>query len=139
MLIPMDYATILGSVTTLIGTSTTLVVAALMVDSGLAPMEFFELAPVGVPICVAGLIYLRFVAPRLLPDRRDPVDTVEESARQYTASMVVERGSPLVGQSIEEAGLRHLPGLFLVEIDRDGRILTPVAPDQALRRFQARV
>ncbi len=132
MLIPMDYATILGSVTTLIGTSTTLVVAALMVESGLRPMDFFELAPVGVPICIAGLLYLRFVAPRLLPDRRDPVDEVEDSARHYTASMMVEPGSPLIGQTIEEAGLRNLPGLFLVEIDRGGRILTPVAPDQTL-------
>ncbi len=132
MLIPMDYATILGSVTTLIGTSTTLVVAALIIDAGLPPMDFFELAPVGVPICLAGLVFLLLVAPRVLPDRRDPVDEVEDSARQYTASMFVEPGSPLVGQSIEEAGLRHLPGLFLVEIDRGGRIVTPVAPDQAL-------
>ena len=132
MLIPMDYATILGSVTTLIGTSTTLVVAAVMVDTGLPSIGFFELAPVGIPICIAGLLYLRFAAPHLLPDRRDPVDAVEASAREYTASMIVEEGSPLVGQSIEEAGLRQLPGLFLVEIDRDGRILTPVAPDQTL-------
>lgn len=132
LLIPMDYATILGSVTTLIGTSTTLVVAALMLEAGLAPMRFFELAPVGLPICFVGLLYLRFVAPHLLPGRRDPVDEALERPREYTAEMLIEEHSPLVGLGVEEAGLRQLPGLFLVEIDRGGHVLTPVAPDQLL-------
>jgi di/tricarboxylate transporter len=133
MLIPLDYATILGSVTTLIGTSTTLVVAALIVDGGLEPMRFFELAPVGIPLCIAGLIYLSAIAPRVLPDRRDPADEVGDHRREYTATMIVAEGAPLTDRTVEEAGLRHLPGLFLVEIDRGGRVITPVAPDQGLR------
>jgi di/tricarboxylate transporter len=134
-LIPMDYATILGGVITLIGTSTNLVVAGQMLSAGMEPMGFFELVPVGLPVSLIGIAFLVFVAPRLLPDRRDPVDEFGEKRREYTAAMLVQAGSPLVGQTIEEAGLRHLPGLFLVEIDRDGRILTPVASDE---RLQAR-
>jgi len=134
MLIPLDYATILGSVTTLIGTSTTLVVAALIVDAGLQPMHFFELAPVGLPLCVIGLGYLSWIAPRLLPDRRDPAEEVGDERREYTASMIVSDHSPLIDLTVEQAGLRHLPGLFLVEIDRGGRIITPVAPDEGLER-----
>ena len=47
--------------------------------------------------------------------------------------MIVEPECELIGQNVEEAGLRHLEGLFLVEIDRQGRVLTPVAPDQVIR------
>lgn len=132
LLMPLSYATMLGSTTTLIGTSVNLAVAGLMLDAGMAPMGFFELAPVGLPICAAGLVYLSLVAPRLLPDRQDLADRLGEHRREYTAAMRVEPACRLVGQTVEEAGLRHLPGLFLVEIDRDGRTLTPVAPDEVI-------
>ncbi len=132
-LIPMDYATVLGGVVTLIGTSTNLVVAGLLLQARQPPMGFFELLPVGLPVSLAGIAFLLVVGPRLLPDRRDPVEELGEKRREYTAAMLVPAGSPLVGQSIEEAGLRHLPGLFLVEIDRDGRVLTPVASDERLQ------
>jgi di/tricarboxylate transporter len=94
---------------------------------------FFELAPVGIPITLVGLAYLRWIAPRLLPDRMGPAETLGDQRREYTASMLVEPGCPLDGQSIEEAGLRQLPGLFLVEIDRGGRILTPVGPEEVIQ------
>lgn len=132
-LIPLDYATILGGIITMIGTSTNLTVAALMIKGGMAPMGLFELAPVGLPVCVVGLAYLLLVARRLLPERRYPVDELGERRREYIVTMAVEGHSPLAGQTIEEAGLRHLPGLFLVEIDRDDHLITPVAPDELIR------
>lgn len=131
-LIPLDYATILGGVITMIGTSTNLTVAALMTKSGMAPMGLFELTPVGLPVCVAGLAYLLLVARRLLPDRRYPVEELGERRREYIVTMAAEPRSPLIGQTVEQAGLRHLPGLFLVEIDRDDHLITPVAPDQMI-------
>jgi len=132
-LIPLSYSSILGSVTTVIGTSTTLTVAGLMIDSGMVKMGFFELAPVGLPLAIVGIVYLQFVGPRLLPVRQEPSEHLGEHRREFTASMIVEPDCPLIGQNIEEAGLRHLPGLFLVEIDRGGRIITPVAPDNTIR------
>jgi len=133
-LIPLSYSSILGSATTVIGTSTTLTVAGLMVGAGMTPMGFFELAPVGIPLALLGLVYIQLVAPRLLPLRQEPSEQLGEHRREYTASMIVEPDCPLIGQNIEQAGLRHLPGLFLIEIDRAGRIITPVAPDQLIRR-----
>jgi di/tricarboxylate transporter len=133
LLLPLSYASILGSVTTVIGTSTTLTVAALVIDSGMPQIGFFELLPVGLPLALLGLLYLVFVAPALLPDRQDLAEIVGEHRREYTAAMQVEAECPLIGQSIEEAGLRHLPGLFLVEVDRGGRIITPVGPDWVIR------
>jgi di/tricarboxylate transporter len=132
-LAPISYATILGSSTTLIGTSVNLTTAGLLLDSGMEPMGFFELLPVGLGVSLVGLLYLVFVAPLLLPDRKRPGEVVGETRREYTATMRVEPNCPLVGQSVEEAGLRHLEGLFLVEIDRDGHIITPVSPDQPIQ------
>src|SRR5262249_51804923 len=56
----------------------------------------------------------------------------QNNLRQYTVEMLVEFGSPLVGQSIEQAGLRHLPGLYLVEINREDQVLAAVAPHERL-------
>lgn len=131
-LIPLSYATMLGSTLTIVGTSVNLAVAGLMLDAGMEPMGFFELAPIGLPICVAGLAYLVLLAPRWIPSRRELSEQMGEHRREYTAAMRVEPACRLVGQSVEEAGLRQLPGLFLVEIDRDGRTITPVAPDETI-------
>jgi di/tricarboxylate transporter len=133
LLMPLSYASILGSTTTVIGTSTTLTVAALVLDAGMPEIGFFELAPVGLPIVLVGLLYLVFAGPRWLPQRQEPTEVLGEHRREYTASMLVEPDCPLIDQSIEEAGLRHLPGLFLVEIDRQGHMLTPVGPDEIIR------
>src|SRR5262249_4450254 len=51
--------------------------------------------------------------------------SISDDPRQYTVEMVVEAKGPLVGRTIEQAGLRHLPGLYLVEIDREGGQLLP--------------
>ena len=131
-LLPLDYATILGGVVTLIGTSTNLVVAGLALEAGMVPIGFFEISWVGVPVCVMGLAYLLLVAPRWLPVRKEPVEELGERRREYTVAMLVQPECPLVSQSVEEAGLRQLPGLFLVEIDRAGRFLTPVSPDEVI-------
>ena len=70
-LIPLSYASILGSVTTIIGTSTILTVTGMVLDAGLEPWGFFEPAPVGILVALAGLLYLILVAPTRLPTRVD--------------------------------------------------------------------
>ncbi len=132
-LIPLSYASILGSCTTMIGTSVNLTVAGLIIEADMSPMTFFELLPVGLPICAVGFLYLILLAPRRLPDRLDPTEALGEHRREYTAAMRVESDYPHIGQSVERAGLRELAGLFLVEIDRQGRVITPVGPDESIR------
>ena len=132
-LIPLSYAAILGSILTLIGTSVILTVAGLVQRSpGMAEIGFFELTPATLPIALIGLLYLVFVAPRLLPERVDAADRLGDRRREYTASMRVEAECILIGQSVEDAGLRHLPGLFLVEIVRNERALSPVGPEEVI-------
>jgi di/tricarboxylate transporter len=132
LLIPLSYSTILGSIITILGTSVTLTVAGLVIQSGMKPLSLFELTPVGLPICGVGLLYLLVVAPRILPTRMDPASQVGDRQREYTVAMIVEKNCTLIGQNIEDAGLRALPGLFLFEVERDGRLITPVAPSEVI-------
>jgi di/tricarboxylate transporter len=91
----------------------------------------FDITLLGVPLFAGGLVYLMFASRFLLKDRR-PAMSTSDDPRQYSVEMLVEAGSPLVGRTIEAAGLRHLDGLFLMEIDRGGHVLAAVAPTERL-------
>ncbi len=132
MLMPLAFAATLGGMTTLIGTSATLVVDGMMREAGLAPMGLFEIGKVGLPLAVFGALLIWLLAGKLLPDRRDPVGDLSAERRQYFVEMLVQRNSPLVGKSIAEAGLRNLPGLFLMSVQREGSFLGPVGPELEL-------
>ena len=129
--LPLSYAAILGGTCTLIGTSTNLVVNGILIDQHGRSMSLFELAWVGVPCAVIGIVYVLVAGKWLLPDRK-PFFTDTDDPRQYTAEMIVDPNGPMVGQSIEQAGLRRLPGLYLAEIDRDDEVIAAVGPDQRL-------
>lgn len=132
-LMPLSFAAMLGGTCTLVGTSTNLVVSGLLEQQGLPPLGMFELAWAGLPTVFLGVIYLTTVAPMLLARREDPLALAREKAKEYLAEIEVAHDSPLVGTTVEDAGLRHLPGLFLVEIRRaNGDVVAPVAPQDAL-------
>ena len=135
LLIPLSYLTILGGVCTLIGTSTTLVVNGYLGTFDLEPLGFFEIGYVGLPCAVIGGLFILLIAPRLLPEHGDLVRELGEHRREYLVEMSVRPECPLVGRTIEEAGLRQLPGLFLIEIDRRGDVMTPVAPHDRIEAF----
>lgn len=134
LFMPLSFAAILGGVCTLIGTSTNLVVAGLLRDAAvhhpewdLPEFSMLTMTPVGIPIAVIGIAYILVMGRWLLP--RNSVDPIDpEKARNYMTAMRVEAGSPVVGKTIEQADLRHLPGLFLSRIDRGDQPLTAVAP-----------
>jgi di/tricarboxylate transporter len=132
-LMPISFATVLGGVVTLIGTSTNLVVAGLMVEAGMEPLGMFELTKAGLPIAVFGLIVLIALAPRLLPDRRPARAALQDDLREFVMHLEVVRGGPLDGQTVESGGLRHLQGVFLVEVERDGESVAAPSPATILR------
>lgn len=127
VLIPISYASILGGMCTLIGTSTNLVVDGLVQSQGYGGFSLFELAYVGVPIALVGLVYLKLIAPLLLPNRESSLEQFER-VREYMVEMIIQPNSELVRNSIQDAGLRNLSGLFLVEVEREGQILSAVRP-----------
>lgn len=133
ILIPLSYAAILGGTCTLIGTSTNLIVNGLLIAEGSTQaLGIFEPALIGVPCAIAGFIYLSVFGRKLLPIRGSGYDKFKDP-REYTIEMIVDTGSPLAGQTIEEAGLRHLPELFLVEVYRNDKIIAAVDPDERLQ------
>ena len=132
LLLPLSYAAIFGGTCTIIGTSTNLVVNGLMESTpGLTPVGFFEIAWIGLPVSIVGLLYVFAFSDRILPARAAAIN-LSDDLRRYTAEVRVAPNGPLVGKTVEKAGLRHLPGLYLAEIERHGRILPAVAPDEVL-------
>ena len=131
LMIPLSYSAILGGTLTMIGTSTNLVVNGQYQDlTGEPGFGLFAITLVGLPVAVAGGLFIVFFLPRILPDRRSP--TASESLREFTVEVAVDAGGPLVGKTIEQAGLRNLRTLFLVEIGRQGTVLSAVAGEEIL-------
>ncbi|MFK8020346.1 MAG: SLC13 family permease [Pseudomonadales bacterium] len=127
LLIPLSYAAILGGTTTLIGTSTNLIVNSFLIDAGEKGFEFFDFFIVGIVATIAGLTALLFSA-RLLPITKED----ELTPAEYLIEARIVEGSSLIGHTVAENKLRQLESLFLVEIIRDGKLLTPVSPYEVL-------
>jgi len=133
LLMPISFAALLGGVITLIGTSTNLVVSGQMHASGLEPIGFFEIALLGLPIALLGSVIMIALAPRVLPARRSAREEMEEEGRRFNVEMLVDHNGPVDGQSVEQAKLRNLRGLFLASVDRGDSVVAPVRPDTVLR------
>ncbi|WP_394242587.1 SLC13 family permease [Vibrio astriarenae] len=127
LLLPLSYAAILGGTLTLVGTSTNLIVNSMVLDAGLESLNFFDFTLVG-SLLVLGCGVLLFFLSRFLPYREK--DTV--AAADYFIDAKVQPGSSLIGKTIEQNGLRNLEALFLVEILRDGRLISPVSPQESI-------
>jgi di/tricarboxylate transporter len=139
LFLPLSYAAILGGVCTLIGTSTNVVVNGLILkhnathpEALVAPFGMFTLTPVGLPVAVVGVAYMLLAGRRLLPVRQAP-GIEEEDSRRYTVAMRVGPGAPIVGRTLEAAGLRNLKGLYLGHIERHNDVLLAVGPDEIVR------
>lgn len=124
LLIPLSYAAILGGTVTLIGTSTNLIVDSFLQEQGHPGFNFFDFTLYGL---VAGLscgVMMFFLLP-LLPR----IGNKNNNYHEYMVEAEVEPGSELIGKSVEQNHLRNLPELFLVEIVRNGKLISPVNPD----------
>ncbi|MFQ5948927.1 MAG: SLC13 family permease, partial [Acidimicrobiia bacterium] len=132
-LMPLSFAAILGGTVTVIGTSTNVVVSGLLEASDRDPIRFFEMSKVGLPLAVVGIAVILFLSPKALPVRRAARRNLDENVREFVVDMVVEQRGPLDGVSVEEGGLRHLRGVFLVQLERARQLIAPVAPSTELR------
>src|SRR6056297_4289079 len=130
-LIPLSYAAVFGGVITVIGTSTNLVVSDLLVAQGGDPLGVFEITGVGLPVAAVGVLVLVLTAPRLLRHRIDDPPSVGDPSQPYTMALTVEPGGPLVGRTVDGAGLRHLRGVFLAGVERAGAVI-PARPGTVL-------
>ena len=133
LLLPMNNLVILAGLCTLIGTSTNLAVNGLLMQvHPEAGLKLFDLAPVGVPLTIAGFVFMIATSRWLLPDRKGAVEQLE-NAREYSFEARIHSGGPLVGKTIAEVGLRNLKSAYVLEIVREERLITAVGPEEVLQ------
>lgn len=133
LMIPLSYAAIFGGLCSLIGTSTNLVINGLLIEATQSPgFKLFDIAWIGVPCALAGFLFLLLTQGWLLPNRQ-AILSDSDDLRQYTVEMEVPADSLLVGKTLEKAGLRHLPNLYLGEIQRGTRLLSAVGSQEVLQ------
>ncbi|HKQ37410.1 MAG TPA: SLC13 family permease [Verrucomicrobiae bacterium] len=120
LLMPLAFSSILTSSVTLVSTSTNIVISGMLPNYRMRPMGMFELAPAGVPVAIAGLLYMWFIGRRMIPDRAQPADLTEQfGVRPYLSEIVIQPGSTLADKTLAEAKVGHALGLTVLRIVRD--------------------
>jgi di/tricarboxylate transporter len=123
-LIPLSYATILGGMCTLIGTSTNLVVHGLIIDNGYPGFNMFELGKVGLFIAIAGIIYVSVAGNKLLPGKKILLNTKTSAAlKDYYYDVAIPENSTLAGREIINGRLKELNKLLVRCIQRGENII----------------
>ena len=134
LLIPLSYATIMGGMITIIGTSTTLVLNGFLTDFNVTSFHTKDLLFIGLAVSFTGITFLLIIGNKLLPDRTDILENFRKNQREYLMETQLADNSLLIGTSVIDAGLRNLRGMYLVEIIRDGEIISPVEPTEIFEK-----
>lgn len=130
LLMPLSFASMFGGVCTLIGTSTNILVSSIAERNGEPAIRMFELAPIGLIFCVAGLAYMLTVGIRLIPDRRADEDLTESfGIGRYLTEISLTPEAGAVGERLMDWGPFRDGKLDVLEIRRaSGRLVLPL-PD----------
>ena len=128
-LIPLSYATILGGLCTLIGTSTNLVVHGMMIDKGFDGLKMFDLAYIGIPITIVGLAFIILTSRKLLPaERPDSVEDEEtertEETGQHVVEVVLASRFPGLKRKLKNFDFKRRYGAEIKEIRQGGQVFT---------------
>ena len=128
LLIPLSYATILGGMCTLIGTSTNLVVHGMVIDAGFDGFDMFELGAVGLPMAIIGTLYIWATSSWLLPERRDNRDeATAEATRQlkgmHRVEVVLGPRFPAINRRVFDFDFKRKYGATILELRRAGEVM----------------
>lgn len=132
-LIPLSFATILGGMITVAGTSTSLLLNGLIQEKNLPILGFEDFVYLGLLVTFFGWIYLYFIGYRLLPDYPGKLETITGNLKEYIVETEITVDSSITGKTVKAAGLRNLKDIFLIEIIRTGEVISPVSPDELLQ------
>lgn len=139
LLIPLAFGSLLGGVTTLIGTPPNLLASTALAEAGLQPFGLFDFTPMGIIIVFSSIVYMLLIGRHLLPDYSETTHpeaedlTVEYRLHDYLAELHVQPESPLVGRTIVESQLGQEYDLAVVGVMREGRLRLGVLPNAHLR------
>jgi len=125
LLIPLSYASILGGMCTLIGTSTNILVSGIAEENGLPGFSVFTLAPVGLVLLLIGVVYLTYLGGRLLPDRDAEISLADQFAlHDYLAEIVIPDNSQLANSRIMDSAIVRELDMDIIEVRRDKDLFT---------------
>ncbi len=130
-MIPLSFATVLGGMITVVGTSTNLLLNGLIAESRLPLLNYKDFLFLGLIVTVLGLTYLYTVGYTLLPDKKSATKELEENLNEYVVETVVEPSSILIGEPIK-THLRNLKDIYLFEVVRNGQSIFPVSPEEVV-------
>ena len=130
----LSYASILGGMTTLIGSSTNLLVSGMLTDLGRPGFGFFDFTIPGLAVALPGLVFALLVVRRLLPERSTGEETAPGAGRQFLAQIDVVRDRPLDGLKPAGGFFPSLADITVHAIQRGAAsLLPPFEEDAALR------
>ncbi|WP_339922166.1 SLC13 family permease [uncultured Cyclobacterium sp.] len=133
-LIPLSYSTILGGMITVVGTSTNLVLNGLISQFGYPMLGFEDFLYLGVLVATIGMVYLSIASNYLLPSREENKSEVIDHLNEYLVETYLPMDSKMHDKTVKEAGLRQLKEIFLAEIRRGKKEISPVGPNEILQK-----
>lgn len=134
VMIPLSFVSILGGMTTLIGSSTNLLVAGVARDLGAPSLGFFDFSGIAVILAAVGGLYVLFVAPRILPARATMLQEVGGGqGKQFIAQIPITYGHPLVGARAVAGMFAALKGMTVVMVQRGEHPIHAPFEDAALQ------
>lgn len=133
LLIPLSYATILGGMITMIGTSTNLILNGFLIENKIPPLVFTDFLYLGLIVTFFGIVYLATLGYRLLPENKEAFKDVRNLAPEYLVETEIAFPSKLIGKTVNESGLTQKRGAYLIELHRKGQdVISPIPPNEML-------
>ena len=125
-LLPISYITIFGGIVTLIGTSTNLIVHGWLLERGFEGFSFFYLLPYSILGIVLGILYLFTFGYKILPENNTEIEEKYDTGKKFLYEAVIHEGCKLIGKTVTSNEIKQLKGIYLVKIERNGEVISPV-------------
>lgn len=135
VMMPLSFITILGGMTTLVGSSTNLIVAGTATALGQPLLGFFSMTPIAIVLAAVGGLYVLFVAPRLLPDRASMAQAMRgpSQSHQFIAELTIGSGHPFEGATATAGMFPALKNMTVLMIQRGEHAILPPFDEEKIR------